>query len=214
MTAQEKRQVQRCNDLFDRELGQKQFAWKRGVELEISMQLIDPDTGVPKYDNKMNRQTGIIEVVNVYARRKMLEPQYWGSWVVCQLLVPDMDEDQYNNYWQGKLEYPRNGTWTPIQDSTLKPGILPDLALTEMNIAAIKAFKQEFDAHVDKMVIKQNLRKAQERVNKEDYFRDRMPAFGQVPGTKSHTSYPYEFKLGVPSEEVKQKPAQECAIEV
>lgn len=187
MTKQEKHRIEKCNDLFDRELGAYRFKWKWGTDLEISMRSIDVDTGTMKYDYKANPQTGLVEALPIYTRRKAC-PAVVGLWVVCQF-VPPCGESEFRAKFGTMLEYPRNGVWNPIKDSALKPGILPSKETTEFCIKGIRAHFAEFDKALEDSIKQQEIDEITGKLNRKYKFKDEMPAFGVIPGKKSTVSF-------------------------
>lgn len=190
MNRQQERLLRRCNDRLDAELGAMRFKWMWANDLEISMRVIDVETNKMKFDYITNPQTGIVEAVPIYTRRKMAQPYdgHRNYWILCQFLPP-CGRDEFHRRFGTMLEYPKNGTWSPIKDSGLKPGIFPTIETTNFCIDGVRAHFTEFEKALEAEVKKQEIAELTTKLNLKHKFKDQFPAFGQIPGTKGTVSF-------------------------
>ena len=183
------KRIERCNAIFDRELGHNMFRWKWAKELEVTVRKVDPDTGAHVYDYKADPITGLIVAQPVWYRRKVLPEQCMQSWVVCQFIPPCGEYEFRKRFPDNAMEYPKNGIWNPIRDQILKAGLIPTEAYTLAVAHRAKEFFAEFDATASKIFEQQDLEALQYKQNLKDKFKDQFPAFGNIPGKKESVSF-------------------------
>jgi len=182
------KQVQRCNDLFRKELTdpKHKFSWQYADNLTISMRLLHSD-GTPKWDYKANPLTGLIEPVALYAQRR-IAPKISGSYVVAKF-VPPCTEAEHRAQFGHMLEWPKHGIWRPMTLTALKPGVVPTIDGTWRVIRMIREQQATIDAMIAAMETEEERLNQQNFHNRKDQIKDLLPAFGNNPGKKEGVSF-------------------------
>ncbi len=185
------KQVKRCNTLFRTELGNLKYAWKWSEDLLIEMRLTD-EAGAPKFGWTTQKETGLIIARPLYGKRKLcLTADH--QWILCRKCPPPMSEHQWGQVFGTYLQYPNAGMWQPC-DSPLGPVALPRDVLPTIDLTnqAIRMMKRELaltsEEVVDDVLAQQDKRKKANWDSSYECFKDAAPAFGGVPGWKTHFS--------------------------
>lgn len=175
------------NRLLRSELGTKPlYEWKHTSQLWLRIQKIN-EAGEPQYDYFANPVTTIIELQPVYVNMPML-PMLSDNWVLCRYVAADQ-EMPFKQRFGNMIAYPASGIWQPLQQTALRPGIVPNRTDTWNMIRGarenVEAVKQFFDTAEER----QDKKEAVNRAMLKDMFLDRMTAQMEVPGKKGGTSF-------------------------
>lgn len=186
----EETQIRKENDFLLRELGTKPlYAWKHSKTLHLRIQKItESDGGVkPEWDYYMNQATGIIELQPVYIDMPML-PRTPDSWLLCRYVEADQ-EAIFRQRFGARIAYPAGGIWQPIEETALRPGIIPDRQDTINMIEGVKANREAVRRLFDEADDREERRAKSDKALLSDMIRDRLTAQMEVPGKLGGTSF-------------------------
>ena len=181
--------VNKLNRLLESELGTPVYNWVWSEDLVIGVQAIESD-GSPKRDWRPDPKTGLMLPRPVYITHKITRAR--KCWVLCRKLLPPT-EYRWRQQFGTAMEYPNTGFWTPCEGAkgpvATQRNTEPTLDDTSVAIRMIRAERSLPVSEVTAGRIAAQDKARRDSLNRMiDEFRDAAPAFGGVPGSKTHWS--------------------------
>ena len=163
-------------DRFGYKYGRPRFAWINSTELKFP---------VPASQKLVQRGS-----LYVYETKSELVRCVDGPprWVLAVLVDPPSEAEWAASF--GSLDYPGRGYYAPT-DQMCRIGASPNEELTDYMIGMIVAAKDSTREQTRDAI--NDIAASKERESKRlvsDQVDDAIPAFGNIPGTKEHVSFP------------------------
>ena len=116
---------------------------------------------------------------------------YGNVWMLTAWAPPEWDRMTWWNNFAGAFPYPVNGEYHPIESTVLPVGEEPSEALNLYTVRKLYGhLGMDYKDHLDNAnSIVEKHKKADASII-SDAVDDMVPAFGNVPGEKSHVSFP------------------------
>ncbi len=175
------------NTLLRQELGQPVYSWQWSEDVVVLMR--DVTLG---FEYKADPDTGVIAAQAKYIQRPVTWPKVFDRWILCKKIYTSQRE--WLKKFAGVMLWPENGEWHPCESPlgyvALDPNEAPSLSRTWRAIQIIREsrsvtaadFLNNLDAVEDK-------RERDANNLRRDMIRDKLPAFGGVPGQKMDYSF-------------------------
>ncbi len=184
-------EVEALNEVLRQELGHPVYAWKWSGDIRIAVRKEDA-AGKPEFDYVKDPETGFLLAQPVYYWREVCYPQVEDQWVFTRKM--HTSRAVFLAQFGSALLWPENGEWIPCCAGTgyvaLPKGCEPDETNTWEAIRLIRSERAE-SAPDQRMRLSDLMDRREKRsdAKRRDYVRDRLPAFGGIPGTKMDYSF-------------------------
>ena len=196
------KEVDRQNDILRRDLGHPVYAWRWSDSLFITMADMTQDEAGNKIIKKAIKQdlkSGLFTMTNTYTR-KLMVPSLPHRWVLCRQVFPDVDDGRWGETFGADPDQMRNGIWLPCTNNrgvttALEPWKTPAIDDTNYIIGCIRA-ERDMPRNYEEQFAENQRKQEQENIaTMTDKFIDKAPAFGGIPGKKTHWAGGYSKSI-------------------
>jgi len=175
------------NILLRQELGQPVYSWQWSEDVVVLMR--DVTLG---YEYKADPETGIIGAKAKYIQRPVTWPKVFDRWILCKKIYTPQRE--WLKKFAGALLWPENGEWHPCESPlgyvALGENEAPGPNQTWRAIQIIRESRSVTAADfLNNLEAAEDKRERDANNMRRDMIRDKLPAFGGVPGQKMDYSF-------------------------